>query len=152
MSEKVITTGFVCGTFDLLHPGHVHLLLHAYSQCDKLTVGLHSDPTIDRPHQKNKPTQTLFERYFQLSALPQVFDIIPYDTEKDLENILSIYNFHKRFLGSDYEGKFYTAKEICEQRGIELVYIQRTHSWSSTELKARFQPKTDSQYNDCEFI
>jgi glycerol-3-phosphate cytidylyltransferase len=71
--------GFTCGAFDLLHPGHVYLLQAASEQCDQLWVGLHTDPTIDRP-EKNKPIQTTFERHTQLAAIKFVYGVIPYDT------------------------------------------------------------------------
>jgi glycerol-3-phosphate cytidylyltransferase len=130
------TTGFTCGAFDLLHPGHLHLLSAAASQCDYLWVGLHTDPSIDRP-EKNKPLQTMFERYMQLNALADVDNIIPYDTENDLLNLLAILDIDKRFIGSDYEDQTITGATICEKRGIEVIYVPRLHNWSSTELRHR---------------
>lgn len=128
--------GFTCGAFDLLHPGHLYLLKTASEQCDKLVVGLHTDPSIERP-EKNRPAQTTFERYLQLASLSYVNDIVPYDTENDLINLLSISNIHKRFIGSDYEGVDITGKYICEQRNIKIVFIPRLHSWSSLGLRRR---------------
>jgi len=128
--------GFTCGAFDLLHAGHLHLLEEASQQCDNLIVGLHTNPTIDRT-EKNKPIQTTLERYMQLDCLASVNTIIPYDTEADLFNFLATYNIQKRFVGSDYEYRSFTGKAICEKRGIEIIYIPRLHTWSSSELRER---------------
>jgi glycerol-3-phosphate cytidylyltransferase len=130
--------GFTCGAFDLLHPGHVHLLSSASQQCDELYVGLHTDPTIDRPN-KNKPIQTTFERFVQLNALSFVKKIIPYDTEQDLLNMLSTMLIHRRFLGFDYVRSYanITGDAICQGRNIEIVYVPRMHDWSSSELRKR---------------
>jgi glycerol-3-phosphate cytidylyltransferase len=129
--------GFTCGAFDLLHPGHVHLLSKASQQCDELFVGLHTDPTIDRQLFKNKPIQTTFERFVQLNALSFIKKIIPYDTEKDLLNMLSTLYINKRFLGSDYNSSAITGYSVCKERNIEIVYISRMHTWSSSELRKR---------------
>lgn len=145
--DNVGLYGFVCGAFDLLHPGHLHLLEKAASMCDALVVGLHVDPTINRPDTKNKPAQSTFERYYQIASLHLVEAIIPYDTEKDLENMLAVYPISKRFLGSDYQGKDFTAKKLCEDRGIEMVYIPRLHSWSSSELRSRVRTSYTYEYN-----
>jgi len=128
--------GFTCGAFDLLHPGHLHLLDVASSQCDQLIVGLHTDPTIDRL-EKNKPIQTVLERYMQLNALAAVDNIIPYDTELDLYNLLATLSIQKRFVGTDYQLRTFTGKDLCEDRGIEIIYVPRLHNWSSSELRSR---------------
>ena len=129
-----LISGFTCGAFDLLHPGHLYLLKMASEQCDSLIVGLHTDPSIDRPG-KNKPIQTTLERYIQLSSLSFVKQIIPYDTESDLENLLSILKLNKRFIGSDYKDADITGGCMCRQRNIEIVFIPRLHSWSSSGLR-----------------
>lgn len=128
--------GITFGSFDLLHVGHVTMLQECKRQCDLLIVGLQTDPTIDRP-EKNKPVQTTFERYTQLNALSCVDHIIPYDTELDLLNILSISNITKRFIGEDYYGKYIHGSDICENRGIEICYTRRLHNYSSSELRKR---------------
>ena len=131
-----LVVGFTCGAFDLLHPGHIHLIKEASNQCDHLIVGLHTDPTIDRPH-KNKPVQTTFERYMQLEALSDVDSIVPYDTEADLFNLLGTLNIHKRFIGSDYFHKTFTGEDLCQERNIKVVFIPRMHTWSSSSLRER---------------
>lgn len=129
--------GFTCGAFDLLHSGHIVLLRECKEYCTNLIVGLHTDPTIDRPKSKNKPIQSTYERYLQLEGCKYVDKIIPYDTEKDLENILWTTNINFRFIGEDYLKNEFTGKEICETLGIKVIYIDRKHSWSSSELRKR---------------
>lgn len=128
--------GFTCGVWDLLHAGHVIFLSECASECDRLIVGLQTDPTIDRP-QKNKPIQSTFERWTQLYFLKGIWSIIPYDTEKDLENIISINDINIRFIDFNYKDTTITAYEMCEMKGIEMKYLNRFHSYSSTELRKR---------------
>lgn len=129
--------GFKCSTFDLIHAGHVQLLRHAKDRCDYLIVGLQTDPTIDRPNTKNKPIQTLVERYTQLRAVSYVDEIIPYQTERDLEDILSLYNLDVQILGEEYREKDFTGKDIGRKRGIEFYFNERSHRFSSSELRQR---------------
>ena len=102
--------GFTCSTFDLLHAGHVQMLREAKQQCDYLMCGLQIDPTIDRPDTKNKPIQTVVERYTQLKAVKYVDEIIPYSTERDLMDILELYTINVRILGEEYRYKDFTGK------------------------------------------
>ncbi len=129
--------GFTCSTFDLLHAGHILMLSEAKSICDYLIVALQTDPTIDRPEIKNKPVQSIVERYVQLSAVKFVDQIIVYQTEKDLEDMLMFLPITVRFIGEEYEGKDFTGKQICEERGIKIWYNSRKHRFSSSELRAR---------------
>jgi len=128
--------GFTCSTFDLLHAGHIQMLREAKSQCDWLICGLQVDPSIDREI-KNKPVQTLVERYIQLVAVKYVDEIVVYETEQDLEDILSIYPINIRVLGVEYKDKDFTGKDICRKRGINLYFNTRDHRFSSTDLRAR---------------
>ena len=128
--------GFTCSSFDLLHSGHVQMLRDAKEQCDYLIVGLQTDPTIDRP-EKNKPIQTVVERYTQLKAVGYVDEIIPYATEQDLEDILSMYHINVRILGEEYKNGKFTGRAICATRGIELYFNKREHRFSSSELRKR---------------
>lgn len=135
-----MTTGFTCGAFDLLHPGHILLLEWARAHCDRLIVGLHTDPTLDRPDEKTRPIQSTFERWLQLRAVRSVDEIIPYDTERDLENLLASLDIQIRFLGDDYTTrKEFTGRAIGVQRGIAVLYAPRLHSYSSTELRNRLR-------------
>jgi len=129
--------GFTCSTFDLLHAGHILMLAECKTVCDHLIVGLQSDPTIDRPNLKNKPVQSVVERYVQLSAVKFVDEIIVYETEKDLEDLLMFLPISIRICGEEYKDKPLTGREICEARGIKTYYNSRTHRFSSTELRNR---------------
>jgi len=131
-----LTVGITFSTFDLFHTGHVAMLKEASDNCNHLIVGLQTDPTIDRP-EKNKPIQTVFERYVQLAGCKYVDEIIPYSTEKDLEDILLTYTLHKRFIGEEYKSQDFTGKQICVDKGIEIYYNKRQHSFSSTNLRQR---------------
>tara|TARA_B000000532_G_C18679477_1_gene324681 strand:+ start:258 stop:665 length:408 start_codon:yes stop_codon:yes gene_type:complete len=128
--------GFTASTFDLLHAGHVQMLREAKEQCDYLICGLQTDPTIDRK-EKNAPIQTIVERYTQLNGIKYVDEIIPYSTEQDLEDILSMYDIHVRILGEEYRDKEFTGRDICKKRDIELYFNKRDHRFSSSDLRAR---------------
>ena len=129
--------GITFSTFDLLHAGHVAMLREAKSKCDYLIVGLQSDPTIDRPDTKNKPIQTMFERYLQLKAVEYVNEVVPYQTEKDVIDILQTLPIDVRILGKEYKEKDFTGKDVCNQRGIELYFNTRDHRFSTTDLRKR---------------
>ena len=128
--------GFTCSTFDLLHAGHVQMLRDAKSVCDYLIVGLQTDPTIDRK-EKNKPIQSIVERYVQLQAVKYVDEIITYSTEKDLEDILNMYKLDVRIMGEEYRDKDFTGKDICQKRGIQFYFNKRDHRFSTTDLRSR---------------
>ena len=128
--------GFTASTFDLLHAGHVQMLREAKEQCDYLMCGLQIDPTIDRK-EKNYPVQTVVERYTQLNGVKYVDEIIPYSTERDLEDILEMYQIHIRILGEEYREKDFTGKDICQERDIDLYFNKRDHRFSTTDLRNR---------------
>lgn len=128
--------GFTCSAFDLLHAGHVQMLREAKEQCDYLLVGLQVDPSIDRP-EKNAPVQSIVERYTQLKGVTYVDEIIPYRTEEDLEDILSMYHIDVRVLGEEYRNKTFTGRSICLKRGIHLYYNKREHRFSTSDLRKR---------------
>lgn len=128
--------GFTCSTFDLLHAGHIQMLRDAKEQCDYLICGLQIDPSLDRP-EKNSPVQTIVERYTQLSAIKYVDEIIPYQTETDLEDILNMLHIDVRILGEEYKNGKFTGRAICAKRGIELFFNKREHRFSSSDLRKR---------------
>jgi glycerol-3-phosphate cytidylyltransferase len=134
--------GFVASSFDLLHSGHIAMLREAKLHCDYLICGLQTDPTVDRPT-KNKPIQTVVERYVQLNAVKYVDEIVPYTTEADLEDILSMYPIEIRILGEEYKDKDFTGRDICKKRGIELYFNKRDHRFSSSELRSRVNKTVD---------
>jgi len=131
-----VKIGFTCSAFDLLHAGHVAMLREAKSQCDYLICGVQNDPSLDRL-EKNKPIQSVVERYIQLSAVKYVDEIIPYNTEEDLKDILLTYPINVRILGSEYRHQDFTGKEICQKRGISLYFNSRDHNFSSSDLRKR---------------
>jgi glycerol-3-phosphate cytidylyltransferase len=134
---KQMKTGFTCSTFDLFHAGHIMMLKEARTQCDYLIVGLQTDPTIDRPLEKNKPVQSVFERYEQLKACKYVDEVLVYATEKDLIDILLSYPIDVRILGNEYEHRDFTGRIECVDRGIQFYFNKRDHSFSTTELRQR---------------
>ena len=128
--------GFTCSTFDLFHAGHIIMLKEAKQQCEYLIVGLQTDPTIDRK-EKNKPVQSIFERYVQLQACKYVDEIVVYASEKDLVDILLSYPIDVRILGDEYEHKDFTGRAECIQKGIKFYFNKREHTFSTTELRQR---------------
>lgn len=132
----MLKIGFTCGAFDLFHAGHITMLADCKSKCEYLIVGLHTDPSIERP-KKNKPIQSVFERYIQLTGCRYVDQVIPYDTENDLRNLLATTNINIRFIGADHLRDNITAEDICKLRNIEISFNERYHDFSSTELRKR---------------
>jgi glycerol-3-phosphate cytidylyltransferase len=126
--------GFTASTADLGHSGFLIMLEQAKSECDFLVFGLLSDPTIDRPDSKNFPVETLFERWIRISSCKYVDMIIPFSTEKDLENMLKIIKPNIRYVGEEYRNKEHTGKHI---EGINIVYNKREHDYSTTNLRER---------------
>jgi len=124
--------GFTCSTFDLLHAGHILMLKEAKEQCDYLICGLQIDPSVDRP-EKNKPIQSYYERWTQLSAVKYVDEIIPYATEEELLTILQTNNIDIRILGSEYKDKPFTGDFLP----LDCYFNRRTHRYSTTELRNR---------------
>lgn len=129
--------GFNCSSFDLFHAGHVTMLKMEKELCDYLIVALQVDPTVDRPGIKNKPTQSIYERYVQLQACKYVDEILVYSTEYDLQQLLMTQTIDIRFLSEEYLNRDFTGKQYCIQNGIELYYHKREHDYSSTELRNR---------------
>ena len=136
MLQKKI--GITCSAFDLLHAGHIKMLEEAKQHCDFLICALQTDPSIDRP-EKNKPVQSIVERWIQLDAVKWVDQIVPYTTEEDLENIFKSFKIDVRIIGEEYKKKPFTAKHICETKGIEIIYNSRGHEWSSTNLRKKLK-------------
>lgn len=134
-------TGITFSAFDLLHAGHIKMLEDAKRQCDYLICGLQTDPSIDRPS-KNKPVQTVVERYIQLKACIHVDEIVPYTTEQDLEDILRSFKIDVRIIGEEYAEKDFTGRSYCEEKEIELYFNKRDHRFSSSGLRKEVAHKT----------
>jgi glycerol-3-phosphate cytidylyltransferase len=132
--------GITFSAFDLLHAGHVKMLEDAKRQCDYLIAALQTDPTIDRP-EKNRPTQSVVERYIQLKGCVYVDEIVPYATEQDLEDILRSFKIDVRIIGDEYQDKNFTGRSYCEEKGIALHFNTRDHRFSSSSLRKEVTDK-----------
>ena len=133
--ESEERVGIVASCFDLFHAGHVLMLMEARAECDRLVVALQSDPTIDRP-EKNKPVQGLYERYVQVDSCKFVDNVVAYDTEADLYNLLASFDWSVRFLGDDYVGRTdFTGSDL----NIPIHYCSRKHDYSSSSLRERIK-------------
>ena len=128
--------GIVFSQFDILHAGHIAMLSEAKNHCDYLIAGLQNNAQWDRA-EKNAPIQSIVERQISLSAVRFVDEIVVYNTEKDLEDILLTLPVDVRILGVEYMEKDFTGRAICEKRKIELVFNSRDHSFSSSSLRKR---------------
>ena len=135
--NKVGKIGITCSTFDFLHAGHIVMLEEAKRHCDYLVAALQSDPTIDRPDTKNKPVQSIVERQIQLSAVKFVDEVVIYNTEQDLKDLLLTLPIDVRILGEEYKSKDFPGKQICKDRKIDIVYNKRDHSFSTSSLRQR---------------
>ena len=129
--------GITFSTFDMLHAGHIAMLAEAKNHCDYLICGLQTDPTIDRPDTKNHPVQSIVERQIQLAACRYVDEVVVYQTEQDLVDLLLILPLDVRVLGVEYQHKNFSGYEECGMRNIELVFNGRDHSFSSSSLRKR---------------
>lgn len=133
MKKEII--GFTCGAFDLTHAGHYMMFEECRDQCDKLVVGLQTDPSIDRPLIKHKPIQTLEERMIQVGSCKWVDDVIVYNTEEQLIELIKLVKPDVRFVGEDHKNKDFTGKDM----GIPIIYNSRTHNYSSSSLIERIR-------------
>ena len=137
LKDEGKTIGITFSTFDLLHAGHIAMLSEAKNHCDYLIAGLQTDPTIDRPDSKNPPIQSIVERQIQLAATRYVDEIVIYQTEQDLLDLLLVLPLDVRIIGIEYENKEFSGKDICEDRDIKVIYNGRDHSFSSSSLRKR---------------
>tara|TARA_R110000796_G_scaffold22986_3_gene66132 strand:+ start:1713 stop:2138 length:426 start_codon:yes stop_codon:yes gene_type:complete len=135
-TTKKPVVGITASTFDLLHAGHIAMLREAKEVCDYLICAIQVDPSIDR-EDKNQPVQSLVERWIQLQAVKYTDEVIPYQTEKDLEDILQLYSFDIRIIGEEYKSKTFTGRSICAARGIDIYFNKRDHRFSSSDLRQR---------------
>jgi len=136
LKERGLVIGITFSQFDLLHAGHIAMLSEAKNHCDYLIAGLQNNAQWDRP-EKNEPIQSIVERQISLSAVRTVDEIVIYNTEKDLEDILLTLPIDVRILGVEYSDKDFSGKEICQKRNIKIIYNGRDHSFSSSSLRKR---------------
>ena len=133
--------GITASTFDLLHAGHVAMLREAKTACDYLICALQNDPSVDRP-EKNKPVQNIVERQAQLAAIKNVDEILVYNTEEELLDILGMYQIDIKIMGEEYRDKDFTGKDLCRQRDIEFYFNKRDHRFSTSDLRKRVTENT----------
>jgi glycerol-3-phosphate cytidylyltransferase len=133
--------GITCSAFDLLHAGHVKMLEEAKRQFEYLICGLQTDATIDRP-EKNKPVQTVVERYIQLKACKDVDEIVPYAAEQDIEDILRAFKLDVRIMGEEIKDKAFTGRTFCEGNNIDLYFNKHNHRFSSSGLRKEVAEKS----------
>ena len=136
LKAQGLRIGFTASQFDMLHAGHIAMLSEAKNHCDYLIAGLQNNASWDRP-EKNEPIQSIVERQIQLAATRYVDEIVVYNTEKDLEDILLTLPIDVRILGVEYQDKEFTGKDICNKRNIKLIFNSRDHSFSSSSLRKR---------------
>ncbi len=130
--------GITFSAFDLLHAGHIKMLEEAKRQCDYLICALQTDPTLDRP-EKNRPIQSVVERYIQLKGCKYVDEIVPYATEQDLEDVLRSFKIDVRIIGDEYANQQFTGRQYCEEKGIDLYFNTREHRFSSSGLRKQIK-------------
>jgi glycerol-3-phosphate cytidylyltransferase len=136
LKSQGLRIGFTASQFDMLHAGHVAMLSEAKNHCDYLIAGLQNNASWDRP-EKNAPIQSIVERQIQLAATRYVDEIVVYNTEKDLEDILLTLPIDVRILGVEYRDKEFTGRDICDKRNIKLIFNSRDHSFSSSSIRKR---------------
>jgi glycerol-3-phosphate cytidylyltransferase len=130
--------GITFSAFDLLHAGHIKMLEEAKSQCDYLICAIQTDPTLDRP-EKNRPIQSIVERYIQLKGCKYADEIVPYATEQDLEDVLRSFKIDVRIIGDEYASQQFTGRQYCEEKGIDLYFNKREHRFSSSGLRKQIK-------------
>ncbi len=145
LKAQGLKIGITFSTFDLFHAGHVAMLSEAKNHCDYLIAAIQTDPTIDRPDTKTAPIQSIVERQIQVSTNRNVDEIVVYQTEQDVVDLLLILPIDVRILGIEYKGIKFTGVEECLSRGIEIVYNGRDHSFSSTNLRKRVAEAEDKK-------
>lgn len=124
----------IFGVFDMLHVGHIVALQEAKRQCDYLMVGLKTDVnTIDS--EQYTAAQTMVERFIKLEGCQYVDEIIPYESDGDISDMLQSLPVHKIFVSEHYKNLNFSGREYCIAEGIEIVYTKHKNRFSSTSLR-----------------
>jgi glycerol-3-phosphate cytidylyltransferase len=142
-SLPMFVKGFTAGVFDLCHSGHLLMLRECKENCDHLTVAVQVDPSLHREG-KEKPVETIFERWVRLNECQHVNEVVPYETEEDLINICKTLDYDTRFIGEDHQGKKFTAYDV---RPETFFYNSRQHNYSSSDLRKRIGDSKDTTIN-----
>ena len=135
--------GIIAGNFDVIHPGYVAMFKECKANCDKFIVLLHTDPSIERPN-KLKPILSTEERIEMLRCFKQIDDVLTYNLESELHELIVLLKPDIRFLGDDYKEKDYTGKDL----NIPVHWIGRDHGWSTTKFKLKITNQTMKQVPD----
>jgi glycerol-3-phosphate cytidylyltransferase len=122
--------GFIAGSFDVIHPGYIEMFEFIKERCDYFILGLHKDPSVERPT-KLKPILSVEERKKILMSIKYIDEIVVYETESELIEILSSGIADVRFLGDDYKDKDFNGSHLP----LEIIYVNREHNWSTTKFK-----------------
>lgn len=127
--------GFTCGVFDLYHAGHVLMLKECKENCDYLIVALNKAQNISNEINpgKKKPIYSIEERVLIMESCKFVDEVLVYNSEEELEQILRTKNIKIRFLGEDYKEKKITGSNL----GMELYYTNRDHGLSTSLYRKR---------------
>lgn len=127
--------GLLASQFDPLHPGVVWAMAQSIDAgvCEGILAALHVDASIERG--KPKPILTVEERGYLLASIRYVAEVIPYDTEQDLYELILTARPSVRILGDDYVGKPYVGDDLP----IPVFYAQRRPDWSRTAFRERLR-------------
>ena len=139
-NEKRARIGYLSGTFDLFHVGHLNLIKRAKKECDYLIVGVHPSAA-----HKGKETFIPFEERMAIVASVKYVDKVVQSCPED-SDAWDLWKYTKLFVGSDYKGteRFLNYEKYFEDKGVEIVYFPYTQSTSSTQIRNNIVQVTQS--------
>lgn len=137
-NNRRVKIGYLSGTFDLFHMGHLNLLRRAKQQCDYLIVGVHNSGAW-----KGKETFIPFEERMQIVGSCKYVDKVVQSCTED-SDAWDLWHYDRLFVGSDYKGteRFNRYEEYFKDKGVEIVYFPYTQSTSSTQIRKTVMLKT----------
>lgn len=138
-NEEQVCIGYLSGTFDLFHVGHLNLLRRAKQECDYLIVGVHPDAS-----HKGKETFICFEERMQVVGACRYVDKVVKSCRED-SDAWKLWHFKKLFVGSDYKGteRFERYEDFFKDKGVDIVYFPYTNGTSSTQIRKVLSVKTE---------
>jgi len=143
--NKIDKVGIIAGNFDVIHPGYVKMFEDAKENaCQYLIIALQGDPTIERPF-KCKPVQSIDEREYILRSIKYVDDILHYNTEQELLQLLETTRWDVRIIGTDYKNIDYTGKYLEKKLNKSVYFHKRDHEYSLTDLKKKIMEQMLAQ-------
>jgi len=135
--------GFTNGCFDLLHPGHIRLLVAARGACDKLIVGLNSDASVAKLKGRDRPIQNQTARAEVLAALEAVDLVVIFDEATPID-LIRIVEPAVLVKGADYQVHEVVGREIVEASGGSVMLVDVLPGHSTTRLVRRARSPTDA--------